>query len=102
MAGFLDSWLLGSPAMQPGAQVGGAGGPMNILPPVAQSQSTLVGAINGTQPQQPLAPNNQAAQNFALQQAGKLLAPPAAPPPMAPIQMPVTHPMGMLSGRGVF
>lgn len=87
------------PQNQPGA-VQGAGGPMNILPPVAQSPQTPVGAINGTQPQQPAAPNNQAGQNFALGQAAKLLAPPDAPPPMAPINM--AHPagMGMLNQLG--
>jgi hypothetical protein len=89
------------PQNQPGA-VQGAGGPMNILPPVAQSPQTPVGAINGTQPQQPAQPNNQMAQNFALQQAGKLLAPQGAPPPMAPINMVRPAGMGMLSGRGVF
>lgn len=89
------------PQNQPGAQQG-AGGPMNILPPAAQSAPSPVVNPDGTQPQQPAAPNNQMAQNFALQQAGKLMAPSPDPPPMQPIQMARPVGMGMLAGRGVF
>lgn len=87
------------PQNQPGAvQPGGA---MNILPPVAQSPQTPVGAINGTQPQQP-AQGLNSAQQFGLNTAMNLLKPPGAPPPMPAINMVQPRGMGMLSGRGVF
>jgi hypothetical protein len=90
------------PQNQPGA-VQGAGGPMNILPPIAQSQASPVVNPDGSPvAAQPGQPNNNMAQQFALGQAAKLLAPPGAPPPVAPIQMARPVGMGMLSGRGVF
>lgn len=89
------------PQNQPGA-VQGAGGPMNILPPVAQSPQTPVGAINGTQPQQP-AQGLSPAQQAGLKTAMGMIAPQqGAPPPMQPIQMARPVGMGMLAGRGVF
>lgn len=86
------------PQNQPGAvQPGGA---MNILPPVAQSAPAPVVNPDGTQPQQPAQGLSQG-QQFGLNTAMNMLKPPAAPPPMAPIQMVQPHGMGMLNQLGV-
>lgn len=78
----LFSGLMGNQAPQPGQPTSGApGAPMNIVPQGAQPPT---GILNGQPaPQQP----GQGGQNQLLQQAQKLMAPPAAPPQMSPIQM---------------
>lgn len=79
LSGFLQN------QSQPGQPTSSApGSPMNILPPVAQTQPTApMGILNGQAPPQ----GQQGNQGQLLQQAQKLMTPQQPPPQMPPIQM---------------